>query len=278
MAVKLLRRNMKGRVGVVKARSEEFKLSLPQEKSVPSDDIKDYSILLYGKKKIGKTTLAAQFPGALFLMCEPGGKALSIRQVAVQTWAEFEGYIDLAIKDKATRLVVIDTADFAYEYCMTFTCERLAIDHPSDETYGKGWNAVRKEFTGVIRKLLHSGKGAIFISHSKDEEFKTRSSETFSKVVSSMPGQARDTLEGIIDIWVNYDYDGKRRTLIIGGSSEVDAGHRVDGRFKYPNGEPIESIPMGRSPQEGYRNFINAFNNSVQVDSGKGSGKKLVLR
>ena len=275
MGVKLIKKH-----GSIKRKeaSAELKLSLPTGKSVPSDSLQDYSILIYGKKKIGKTTLAAQFDDTLFLMCEPGGKALNIRQVQVRNWPEFKGYVDLAVKDEDTKTVIVDTADFCYEYCMDYVCEKLVMDHPSDEGYGKGWKAVRSEFTKVIGILLHSGKGIIFISHSKDEEFKTRRSETYHKVVSSMPGKAKDVLEGLVDIWANYDYDGRRRILVIGGSDEVDAGHRIDGRFKYPNGEPINVIPMGRSPKEGYRNFVQAFENKMPGESEVKNTKKLVIK
>ena len=261
MAVRLLRRSRGQKRRHMSESNEGLHLSLPSEKSVPSDSLQDYSILLFGRKKIGKTTLAAQFEGALFLMCEPGGKTLSIRQVSVKNWPEFKRYVDLAVKDPQTVTIVIDTTDFAYEYCMEYVCEKLVMVHPSDEAYGKGWKAVRNEFTGVIGKILHSGKGVIFISHSRDEEFKTRHADTYHKTVSSMPGQAKDVLEGLVDIWANYDYDGKNRVLILGGSEEVDAGHRIEGRFRGLNGEPIEKVPMGKSPAEGYRNFVAAFRN-----------------
>lgn len=261
MAVKLLRGGLKKKKPPAEI---AVKLHLPKGKSKPSDSILDYSMLLFGRKKIGKTTFASQYEGALFLMCEPGGRALSIRQVAVKSWQEFKGYIDLAIEDPETRTIIVDTADFAYEYCMDYVCEKTGMTHPSDEGYGKGWKAVRKEFTGPIRKLLHSGKGVIFISHSKDDEFKTRKSETFNKIVSSMPGQAKDVLEGLVDIWANYDYSGDKRVLIIGGNEEVDAGHRIEGRFKYTDGTPVGRISMGQNPAEGYRNFVAAFENRLK--------------
>jgi hypothetical protein len=260
VAVKLIGKNKK-RFKSTREEQDALELQLPKNKSVPSKDPRDYSWLIYGRKKIGKTTLAAQFEDALFLMCEPGGKALSIRQVGIRNWSEFRGYVDLAIEDEDTRTIIVDTTDLAYAYCLEYVCDKLAIEHPADEAYGKGWNAVRKEFVSVINKLLHSGKGVVFISHSKDEEFKTRHSDTFHKTVSSMPGQAKDVLEGLVDIWANYDYDGRRRVLIIGGSEEVDAGNRIEGRFVYPDGSPIDRIPMGSSPKEGYKNLIAAFNN-----------------
>ena len=247
-----------------KIKERSVLLFLPENKSTPSDSFQDYSILLYGKKKIGKTSLVGEFPDTLFLMCEPGGKALSIFQVAVRNWSEFKQYIDLAIEDPRFKTICVDTADYSYDMCMDYVCDKLVIEHPSDEAYGKGWKAVKKEYVKVITKLLHSGKGVVFISHSKDEEFKSRRTESYHKVVSSMSGQAKDVLEGLIDIWVNYDYDGKKRVLVIRGSDEVDAGHRLKGHFKYADGTPIEQIWMGRNSKEAYQNLLSAFNNNME--------------
>lgn len=264
-----------------KASRVKKEYTLPSKKSIPSDQLQDYSILIYGQKKIGKSSLAAQFPNTLFLMCEPGGKALEIFQRPVKNWQDFEGYVDAFIKDISFQTVVVDTADFSYDYCCDYICEKLVIDHPSDEAYGKGWKAVKKEYTRVINKLLHSGKGVIFISHSKDQEIKTRRNDSFHKVSSSMSGQAKDVLEGLIDIWVNFDYDGRRRYLIIQGNDEVDAGHRLSHHFTYPDGSRIERISMGLSPEQAYANFMAAFNNhpnETQEKTAKKKARKLILR
>ena len=94
-----------------------------------------------------------------------------------------------------------------------------------------------------------------------------------------MSGQAKDVLEGLIDIWVNYDYDGRRRFLIIQGTDEIDAGHRLQDHFNYADGSKIERIDMGTSPKQAYINFINAFNNNLEGGKKKKKkGKKLRLR
>lgn len=241
-------------------------LKLPSRKSEPSDSLQDYSILLYGPKKIGKTSLTAQFGGALSFMTEPGGRAQSMYQVSCTSWQDLRGYTKLFIKDDRFKTGIVDTADLAYEMCMAFVCKRMVIDHPSDEGYGKGWNAVRKEFQSWVVELLGSGKGVIFVSHSKDAEFKTRKGDAFNKVTASMAGQAADIIEGLVDIWGNYCYDGSDRFLIIGGSDEVDAGNRVEGHFLGRDGSPLTRIPMGRSAKEAYGNFVAAFNNELKEE------------
>lgn len=218
------------------------------------------------KKKIGKSSLSAQFEKMLALMTEPGGKALEMFQTPCRTWQELRGYTKLFIKDSRFRTASVDTADFAYELCFEYVCKKMAIDHPSDESFGKAWKAIRQEFTMWVNELLSSGKGVIFISHSRDEEFTTRRGDKFNKVGASMPGQAKEILEGLVDIWANYTYDGKKRYLVIGGSDEVDAGCRVEGHFLDSDGEPLDRIPMGKNPKEAYRNFVAAFENRLQEE------------
>jgi len=279
MVIKILKGNKKGK-RIEKTEEPIGKLSLPKYKSERSDSLQDYSILIYGKKKIGKTSLTAQFEDTLALMCEPGGKAQEMYQVPCKNWKELREYTRLFIKDDRFKTASVDTADYAYEFCMEYICKKMVIDHPSDEGYGKGWKAVRAEFQAWVTELLHSGKGIIFISHSKDEAFKTRKGEEFNKVGASMAGQAKDILEGLVDIWANYEYDGKRRYLIIGGSDEVDAGNRVEGHFLDTDGTPLSRIPMGNNPKEAYRNFIAAFNNKLQAarEEAVTKPKKLVIK
>lgn len=280
MAIKILKGNTKVKK-TVKQEVINSKLSLPLSKSEPSDTLQDYSILIYGPKKIGKTSLTSQFDKALSFMTEPGGKAQAMYQVACTTWTDLRGYTKLFIKDSRFRTGIVDTADLSYELCMAYTCKKMLIDHPSDEGYGKGWSAVRKEYQAWIMELLGSGKGVIFISHMKDSEFKNRRGDSYNKVGASMAGQAADIIEGLVDIWGNYTYNGKKRYLIIGGSDEVDAGNRVQGHFLDIEGKPLDRIPMGNSPEEAYKNFIAAFNNKLHTareEAVNEPKKKLVLK
>ena len=78
-----------------RTRVRAAKLELSRTKSKPKPNIEDYSLLLYGRPKVGKTSFAAEFDSPIFLMCEPGGKALSIYQNAVENWEMFKKFVDL---------------------------------------------------------------------------------------------------------------------------------------------------------------------------------------
>lgn len=241
----------------------KIEYKLPDKPSTPLQTLGGYTMLLYGEKKIGKTTLCAEFPGALFLMFEPGGKALRIFQEPMNSWLKFTRFVDLIIKDEKFKTIVIDTVDFAYDDCLICECKKLGIEHPSDAGWGKGWASVKSEFSRQIRKLLRSGKGVIFISHQREVEIETRSGKKFHRKTNTMTGQGKETIEGLIDIWANYDYVGEGRYLTVLGDDYIDAGNRCKENFKYTDGIKIRKIYMGNSPKEAYTNFINAFNNKL---------------
>ena len=255
-------------------------VSLPTEVSEPCESLGDFSMLLFGAKKIGKTTMCAQFPKALFLMFEPGGKALSVYQRRVKTWEEFKAYIKLLKKDSTFKTIVIDTADIMYELCFDYVCRKLVISHPSEESWGKGWRDIKQEMYSQVNELLNLEKGVIFISHVTQRTITRRDGFEYDVVESSMPKQAREVIEGLVDLWVLYDYQGSKRTLTIQGDDHVDSGHRIQGRFTYPDGEPIRSIDMGGSAKEAFQRFTLAFNNKLEkskggTDDGKGVVKKI---
>lgn len=258
-------------------------LNLPMEKSVPVESLGGYTALIYGRKKIGKTSLCSHFPKSLFVLFDPGGKALRLYQVSPKNWRQFVRYVDLVIKDDRFETVVIDTADIAYDDCLEHVCFQLGVDHPSDAGWGKGWNAVRTEFVRQIKRLTRSGKGVIFISHQRETEIEERSGKKYHMKTNTLSGQAKEALEGIVDIWANYDYDGKTRMLTIAGDDFTDAGNRCEENFHYTDGSPIREISMGNSSQESYENFVKAFYNKLEKPKGGGNAlkkkkKKLLLK
>ena len=258
---------------------KQTEVSLPTELSKPVGEIGGYAALLFGEKKIGKTSLAAQFEKTVFMMFEPGAKHLSIYQRSVNTWKEFKGYVDLLIATKEFKTVVIDPVDKCYDLCFRYVCTKLVIDHPADEGWGKGWDAIRNEFVGTMDRLLRSGKGIIFISHGKEQEIEERGGKKYTRLTNTMKGQAKECIEGAVDIWAHYGYEGRERVLTILGDDFIDAGHRLNEpptpRFLYTNGKPIRKIPMGKSSKEAYENFMKAFNNQLIEEGGKESAQPL---
>lgn len=248
-------------------------VTLPEKKNVPSEFLTDYILLIYGVKKIGKTSLCQYFENPFFMMLEPGAKALSVYQTCdangnpktIQTWQEFKAWVNVLKKDKRFKFIVVDTVDRAYKLCQKYVCNKLGIEHPSDLSWGKGYEAVREEFESVVLdQLLAFGKGVAFISHAKEAEIKTRVGDVYHKITSTMANSGKECIEGVIDLWCHYKFDGTKRTLVIEGNEDTDSGSRLEKWFKYTNGNKVKEIPMGNTAKEGYENLISAFYNELE--------------
>jgi hypothetical protein len=251
----------------VRARDKEDgeeKFRLPTERSVPSDDLGAYTWLIFGEKKIGKTSLTALFGETLHLFTEPGGKALKVYPVVVDNWRKLQKAIRALAKDKKFDTVVIDIVDKLWPMSEDYVCEKLVIKDIADEEWGKGWRAQKREFERQIDALLNIGKGVVFISHAMEAEVETRDGETYDRMQPTMHKKMRETIEGVVDIWAYYTYDKRRRVLQILGDDHVSAGHRLEGRFQTPDGRPIRRIDMGTSAKQAYANVVAAFNNEYE--------------
>lgn len=236
---------------------ERPEYSLPDEKTTPSESLQDFSVLLYGREKAGKTSLAAQFPDTFFMFCEPGGKSLSLFARPIRTWSDFKAYVLLLEGDKRYRTVVIDTIDNAYKYCETYVCRKLGIEHPSDAEWGKGWNEVRDEFSTVINRLLHTGRGVIFISHAREYDVKGKSGSNYTRISTTMSKQAQEIIAPVVDMWFYLEVgQNGERELVVRGDDVITAGHRLQHKLKN-----VDRVSMGKSAEEAYRNFIKAFEN-----------------
>jgi len=237
------------------------KFSLPKDRSEPDSDIGGYTWLIFGEKKIGKTSLTAQMGMVLHAFTEPGGKALRLYPVVVDSWRTFRKMLRKLKNDTKFDTVVIDIADKLYPMCDDYVCEKLVITDLSQEDWGKGWREMRKEFEREIGELLNLGKGVVFISHAMEQEIETRDGAKYNRIVPTMHRRMRDLIEGSVDIWAYYTYDRHRRVLQILGDDHVSAGHRLEGRFLTPDGKPLRRIDMGSSAKQAYKNIVDAFNN-----------------
>ncbi len=251
-----------------KTKSAASKLSLPTERKAVVTDVLDYTFLFYGREKVGKTSVCATFPKALFLATEPGTKGLSIYEFnhengGCKDWATMLQAVDLLEKTKEFKTVVIDTVDRAYEMCLDYVCVKLGIPHPGTDSsgeadFGKSWKEVRNEFTDLIHRILQTGRGLIFTSHVKEEEVKEKSGDKYTRIYPSMSNQARKVVEALVDLFFYCDYmrgkDGHTlRVMITEGDETVWAGHRKCGDQPLPIFIPMDD-------EEGFDIIQAAFN------------------
>ncbi len=250
-----------------KVKPDRLELELPTDLSEISDEFEEYTVFVHGEKKIGKTTLAMASAEKTFLLTfDPLQKSYALLQRHCPSWKHLKEYISLLEKAAAKgkypyQRIVVDGADIMHKRCQKHACKMLGINHPSEEDWGKGWDAVNTEFADLIDRILALPGGKWFISHSTWKEVETRRGKKIEKLVPLMGARAEELLVGKLDAWFAYDYNESDRVLVVRGDERVAAGSRIKGHFLTPGGRSVKEVPMGDSEEEAWENLIAAFEN-----------------
>ena len=209
---------------------------LPTEKTKPKVSLQDYSILIHGMPKIGKSTMCSQAEDALFLAFEPGLNALEVYQAPIDDWEHFCNVCkEVAEGNHPFKTIVVDTVDIAYQMCADYICKKFNVPHQSDLAYGKGASLVNNEFHRVLAKLGRLLYGLFLIAHTKTLKVETRTGD-YTKYVPNLSEGARKIILGMVDIILYCDLEastnaeGKqvvRRVMRTKPSQYYEAGDRT---------------------------------------------------
>ena len=210
---------------------------LPTQKTPPKATLHEFTVLLYGPTKFGKSKICSQAESALFLETEPGLNSLEVFKLPIGTWDELLAAAkELADGKHAFKTVIIDTVDNAYRMCAEYMCKKFKVEHESDLEYGKGYAMVNNEFFRVLNKLALLPYGLFLISHSQEKEIDGRTGK-FTKIVPTLPDKARKLVLGLVDIILFCDFEptkdadgnpGYKRVLRTKPSTRYEAGDRTD--------------------------------------------------
>jgi hypothetical protein len=247
----------------------ENKMLLPIEKAKPRSDLQDYSILLHGMPKIGKSTMCSQAEDALFLAFEPGLNALEVYQTPIDNWEHFcEVCKEIAEGKHSFKTIVIDTIGIAYQMCAEYICNKFSVPHQSDLSYGKGPSLVNNEFQRVLSKLGRLPYGLFLIAHTKTLKVESRTGD-YTKYVPNLSEGARKIILGMVDIILYCDLDTST------DSKEKQTVRRVM-RTKpsqyYEAGDRTKRLP--EVIELDYTAFLKAFNQGQTGHSPDYQGQK----
>lgn len=205
-------------------------------------DIGASNVLIYGKPKVGKSTLASQIPNALFAATEKGYNFLRVKPQDINSWEEFLELGQALCKQKHSfKTVVVDTCDILYKHCEKYVMDKHQVNDPSDLGFGKGFKLVRDEFARVISKINMAGFYFVFISHAKEKTEKTKTAE-WTVLGTSLSGSPETFVAGLCDIilycYITDDGDRMMRTK---PTKYILAGDRS---CKLPEIMPMDFILM----------------------------------
>lgn len=228
------------------------------EPTVISRDLKGKYILVYGKPKTGKTTLASRFPKNLLIAFEKGYNAIDgIKAVDINKWADFKLVLRQLEKPEAREMydtITIDTTTIAYEMCEQYVCAQNAVQSISDIPWGQGYSATKKEFEKCLRKITMLGYGLVLISHIETRKEKTSDDSEIEILAPSMPKRCYEVVNQIVDIigYISTEWDdmgNSIRWLYTRQTPTVMAGSR----FKY----------LAPKIKLGYEELVKAINDAI---------------
>ena len=133
-------------------------------------------VVAYGSEGIGKTTFAAAFPEPLFIDTEGGTSHMDVRRInRPKTWSELLTIIaEVAATVDVCKTLVLDTADWAEQLCVTHVCEKYKQSSIESFGYGKGYTYLAEEFGRLLTaldKVIDSGKNVVITAHAKMRKF-----------------------------------------------------------------------------------------------------------
>jgi len=189
---------------------------MPIKPSQPNADLASKLTFIYGPPKIGKTTLAAAFPGACFLATEKGMDDL---ETPVARWEAEDGkYVITSwdvlmaatreVVDSGARTIILDTADNAYALCERATCAKYGVEYRNDDklAYGKGTTLINSAFRAYLTQLSSLGIGVVLTSHATVEEQDTRAGK-LKVSVPTLNEKVRPIILGMADLILFCDFD-----------------------------------------------------------------------
>jgi len=166
-------------------------------------------VLIYGPEKIGKTTLASEFPSPVFLQTEDGNGTLDLSSWSIGSYGDMmEALGVLYTEEHAFQTVVVDSVTAFQPLVWAETGDRgddkgNKKKRIEDFGYGKGYVyalAVWQEFMDGLNALrADRGMNVVMIAHSKVERFDDPETVSYSKYDIDLHEKARDMLKRDVD-------------------------------------------------------------------------------
>ena len=227
-----------------------------------SRDLSGYITYIYGAEKSGKTTFASHMPSALILAFERGYNALpGVLAQDITSWGDMKQILRELKKPEVKerfKSIAVDTVDIAGQFCEKYVCAQNSVDTLSGIPYGQGWTLVKKEFEEMFRTIAQLGYAVVFISHSKDKTFKTKTGVEYNQIIPTCPTSYNDIAKNMADIYAyaeKYTENGEAKVRLILRS--VDNSAETGCRFKYI----VPSIEFS------YENLVKALNDAIDKEA-----------
>lgn len=129
-------------------------------------------VVIYGQEGVGKSTLAASFPGAVFIDCEGSTSRMNVRRLPKPTsWQMFTDEFEYILANAAAKgyqTAIVDTFDWAERFALEALCAEHKVSGIEGMNYGKGWEYEKEmigRFLDRTDRLIAAGVNVVLLCH-----------------------------------------------------------------------------------------------------------------
>lgn len=243
-------------------------LSLPTVINEPSDDLLEYFVGIFGRKGIGKSSLASTWPEAINFQTEPGRRNLPILMVPKKgepplNLETFNKYFQLFLKSD-NRVAVIDTIDGWYD----LVCRDLLVQygHSNQDEMSKAgdaysyWADVQNQLENCFLEARDAGKTLVVVSHEKAKQKPNSDGTALDRVEMTCAKKPTELIQRYCDFVFHYDWVTNDRVLTIRNRDNLvwTSCGRND-MFLDHEGNELNRIKMPSDPESGFDHVEKAF-------------------
>lgn len=242
-------------------------LKLPTTFTEPDKGLPDdFSMIVFGQPKVGKTTFGSEWPDSVLLECEPdGARYIKAKYMQINSLAEFREAYKLLKDDKTFKTVVIDSLDKIASWIEAEICVELGLntmlDAKKGERFGTQWGEYKERVLGFLMGCSKLNKRIIILAHTKKAEMDGNGTVISPKTIN-IYGQ---TATQIISLTSNIGYmfakdveGGKTKRYLSFKSGELlEAGSRHPALS-----DKVIELPKGAA----YKAFEACFNENTKSE------------
>lgn len=216
---------------------------LPKNERREAKPITAPDMWIYADSYVGKSTFVDHMDNVLFVNTDGNVSNITSPYVPIAdelvtegrmtrkvlAWAKFREVIDeLEKHDNDFEVVALDLVEDLYEHCRSYVFEQLGIKHETDAGYGKGWDMVRTEFLGQMKRLKSLGYRVIYISKELVTEITYANGMKVSTFKPNINDKVANVLAGTVTMTLRAYMDERGHFLQLKKNENVFGGGRID--------------------------------------------------
>jgi len=196
-------------------------------------------MLVYGPEGVGKTTFAAQMPGAVFIDTEGSTKHMDVARFdAPDDLMDVIDQLNYVLgHPKEIGTVVIDTVDWLEKLIFNMVCVEKKIQNIEDIGYGKGYVYAKQKMQQLLEMMqliVDAGVNVCLVCHSMIRKFELP--DEMGSYDRYMLKLNEKNIAPIIKEWVDMMLFVNYRTdIVVGSDGKTKKGTGGQKRIMYAN-------------------------------------------